>query len=100
LVIADPPRHRFADLATLHLPITSGTDTYLKMSLVNILIENGWTDEAFTRKYTSGYNRLCDAAKKPEMVTQQSQEHIFCGPCRMLRLITSSVPKHSGPVYR
>jgi anaerobic selenocysteine-containing dehydrogenase len=68
LVIVDPRRHRFADEATLHLPITPGTDTYLILSLVKILIEHGWTDDTFIKTYTSGYERLCDAAKKVDIL--------------------------------
>ncbi|MBW1698132.1 MAG: molybdopterin-dependent oxidoreductase [Deltaproteobacteria bacterium] len=44
LVVIDPRRHRFAGNATLHLPFTPGTDTYLIMALIRIIVERGWVD--------------------------------------------------------
>ena len=105
LVIVDPRWHRFADDATLHLPITPGTDTYLILSLVKILIEHGWTDDAFIRKYTSGYDRLCDAAKKVNIqdasqITGIPSETIMELAKKLATIKPASIDRREGVIHQ
>ena len=58
LVIVDPRKHRFAIEADFHLPINPGTDTYLIMALIKLIIDQGWTDNDYIQKYTTGFDRL------------------------------------------
>lgn len=61
LVVIDPRPHRFAREASLHLPITPGTDILLVFALIKTLIERGWIDESYVRAHTCGYQKLCKA---------------------------------------
>jgi len=63
LVVVDPRRHRFANEATLHLPITPGTDSYLILALIKILIDRNWVDSDYIRAHVSGFEKLCEAVK-------------------------------------
>lgn len=67
LVVIDPRRHRFAKEATLHLAITPGTDAFLILALIKILIERKWADSDYIRSYVSGFDRLCEAVKTVEL---------------------------------
>jgi len=63
LVVVDPRRHGFAKEAALHLAIAPGTDSFLIMALIKILIEKNLVDADYIRSYTSGFDRLCEAVK-------------------------------------
>lgn len=63
LVVVDPRRHRFAKEATLHLPITPGTDSYLILALIKILIDRNWVDSDYIRAHVAGFEKLCEAVK-------------------------------------
>ena len=69
LVILDPRKHRFAKEAHLHLPINPGTDTYLIMALIKRIIDQGWMDNEYIRKYTTGFDRLVHALENFDLNT-------------------------------
>lgn len=37
-----------------------GTDVALMLGIAHTLVENGWQDEAFLARYTTGYDRFAD----------------------------------------
>jgi anaerobic selenocysteine-containing dehydrogenase len=61
LVVIDPRVHRTAQAAHVHLALNPGTDTYLALGLVKLLVENGWVDRDFIARYAQGFDRLCDS---------------------------------------
>ncbi len=67
LVVVDPRRHRFAEEATLHLAIRPGTDSFLILALIKILIDRDLTDTDYIRSHVSGYEKLCDAVKSIDL---------------------------------
>ena len=53
LVVVDPRRAGLATKADHWLRVRPGTDAALALSLTNVMIENGWFDEEFVRRWTN-----------------------------------------------
>ena len=72
LIVVDPRRTDLASMAELHLPIKPGTDIAFANALVNIIISNGWADEAFIAERTEGFEALREivAEYEPEKVAR------------------------------
>jgi anaerobic selenocysteine-containing dehydrogenase len=58
VVVIDPVRHRTAKRADWHIPIRPGTDGALALAMMNVIITEGLTDEAYVRDHTVGYAEL------------------------------------------
>ncbi|HEX2850401.1 MAG TPA: molybdopterin-dependent oxidoreductase [Acidimicrobiales bacterium] len=54
LVVVDPRRAGLATKAEPWLRVRPGTDAALALSITNVMIERGWYDEAFVRRWTNG----------------------------------------------
>lgn len=57
-VVVDPFESDTARAADLWLRPRPGTDSLLAMGMMRLLIERGWTDEAFLAQRTTGYEAL------------------------------------------
>ncbi|MGH3729878.1 MAG: molybdopterin oxidoreductase family protein, partial [Micromonosporaceae bacterium] len=55
LMVADPRRTPTVAQASLHLPVTPGTDLALALGLLHIAIVDGYADAAYIDARTSGY---------------------------------------------
>jgi len=55
IVVLDPRRTQTAAAATIHLPLRPKSDLILLYSLANVLIANGWIDQAFISRSTEGF---------------------------------------------
>ena len=53
LVVVDPRRAGLATKADHWLRVRPGTDAALALSLTHVLIENGWYDDGFVRRWTN-----------------------------------------------
>jgi anaerobic selenocysteine-containing dehydrogenase len=53
LVVVDPRRAGLASKADHWLRVRPGTDAALALSLTHVMIENGWYDEPFVRRWTN-----------------------------------------------
>lgn len=53
LVVVDPRRAGLAGRADHWLRVRPGTDTALALALTDVMIENGWYDEDFVRRWTN-----------------------------------------------
>ncbi|GLR11247.1 assimilatory nitrate reductase [Chitinimonas prasina] len=86
IIVADPRRTDSAELADLHLPILPGTDVALFHAMLNVLVWEGWVDEAYIAAHTEGFAELkrrireytpCFAADicgiKPEQILQAAE---------------------------
>ena len=62
LVVVDPVRTRIADRADLWLQVRPGSDGALALSLMQVLIEEGFYDREFVARWTVGFNRLAELA--------------------------------------
>jgi len=54
LVVVDPRRAGFADKADPWLRVRPGTDAALALAITGVMIERGWFDEPFVRRWTNG----------------------------------------------
>ena len=54
LLVVDPRRAGFAAQADPWLRVRPGTDAALALAITNVMIEHGWYDEPFVRRWTSG----------------------------------------------
>lgn len=70
LIVVDPRRTASAVKANLYLPIKAGTDLALLNGLLYLLHKHGYTDEAFIREHTEGWDAMPDflAEYTPEKV--------------------------------
>lgn len=58
VIIVDPRiTPAVKNLADIHLQINPGTDGALALGMAKIIIENGWADMDFIKKYTHGYEQ-------------------------------------------
>jgi anaerobic selenocysteine-containing dehydrogenase len=60
VVVVDPVRTRTAAAADQHIAIRPGTDGALAMAMMNVIIEEGLTDEAYVADHTVGYDELVE----------------------------------------
>jgi anaerobic selenocysteine-containing dehydrogenase len=54
LVIVDPRRDGLASKADPWLRVRPGTDAALALAITNVMIERGWYDDPFVRRWTNG----------------------------------------------
>jgi anaerobic selenocysteine-containing dehydrogenase len=59
-----PVRHRTAQRADWHIPIRPGTDGALALAMMNVIITEGLTDEAYVRDHTVGYDELAERVQE------------------------------------
>ena len=62
LIVADPVRTSMARDAErtggLFLQVRPGSDAILSMSIMHVIVRNGWYDREFVSKYTTGFDTL------------------------------------------
>jgi formate dehydrogenase alpha subunit len=61
LIIVDPRRIPLVEHATLFLQVKPGTDIYVFLAIMHIIIREGWADNAFISHRTEGYQELADS---------------------------------------
>jgi anaerobic selenocysteine-containing dehydrogenase len=54
LIVVDPRRTGLGTKADPWLRVRPGTDAALALAITNVMIEHGWYDEAFVRRWTNG----------------------------------------------
>ncbi len=68
LVVVDPRRTKTAELADRHLQIRPGTDLYLLLAMLNVIVREGLVDEAFLAEHAHGWSRTAFIA---DLITPQ-----------------------------
>ncbi|MCP3774039.1 molybdopterin oxidoreductase family protein [Paenibacillus sp. MZ04-78.2] len=63
LIVADPRETPIARRADVHLDLKPGTDLALANCMVNLLIQQGYVDEAFIREHTNGFEETMEVVK-------------------------------------
>jgi len=56
VIIVDPRRIPLVDHATLFLQIKPGTDIYVFLAIMHVIIREGWADETFIAERTEGFD--------------------------------------------
>jgi assimilatory nitrate reductase catalytic subunit len=67
VVVIDPRKTATCDIADLHLPLRSGTDTSLFNGLLNYLADNNYLDTDFIKNHTDGFEEALAAAKQQDI---------------------------------
>ncbi|WP_068497405.1 molybdopterin-containing oxidoreductase family protein [Paenibacillus kribbensis] len=72
VVVIDVHRNRTAQWADWFIPLYPGTDTALVLGMMNVLFEQGLTDDEFLHRYTVGHEELREHVKAytPERVAR------------------------------
>lgn len=58
LIVVDPRVTMLAQNAHIHLPITPGTDVVLQNALMHVILSNGWENQDYIEKNTTGIESL------------------------------------------
>ncbi len=64
LVIVDPRRIPLTKHATLFLQIKPGTDIYVFLAIMHVILREGWADEAFIQARTEGFEEFANALEE------------------------------------
>lgn len=59
LIVADPRLSHCAQMADLYIPLRYGTDAALLLGWLNVIIEEGLYKKSFVKKWTVGFDDLC-----------------------------------------
>lgn len=72
LIVVDPRRTRTAAQATCWLAIRPGTDPYLALGMLNVILSEGWYRRDFVESWCRGFERLPEltAAYPPEVASE------------------------------
>lgn len=72
LIVIDPRRTELAEMATLWLPLNSGTDVALINGLMYIIVKEGWQDKEFIETRCTGYEEVLKVIEKypPDVVAR------------------------------
>jgi predicted molibdopterin-dependent oxidoreductase YjgC len=60
VIIVDPRRVPLVDHATLFLQVKPGTDIYVFLAIMHVIIREGWADESFIAGRTEGFAEFRD----------------------------------------
>lgn len=63
IVVIDPVRTRTAKQADWHISIRPGTDGALALGLMNVIVDEGLTDDDYIQNYTVGFSELKERLK-------------------------------------
>jgi predicted molibdopterin-dependent oxidoreductase YjgC len=58
VIIIDPRRIPLVDHSTKFLQVNPGTDIYVFLAMMHVIIREGWADEAFISERTEGYEEF------------------------------------------
>ena len=61
LIVVDPRRTKFAEVAQLHLPVRPGTDGALLNAMLHVLIAADLVDRPFVEQHTAGFDAAAEA---------------------------------------
>ncbi len=64
LIVVDPRRTESAELADIHLQVRPGTDAWLLMALLAVLVEEALVDQAFVSRHVVGAEALFELLKR------------------------------------
>ncbi|MCP5096057.1 MAG: molybdopterin-dependent oxidoreductase, partial [Chloroflexi bacterium] len=69
VIIVDPRRIPLVDSATLFLQVNPGTDIYVFLAIMHVIMREGWIDESFIAERTEGF------AEFKDVIEQYTPEH-------------------------
>ncbi len=74
LIIVDPRKIPLTRHATLHLQAQSGTDIFIFMAMMNVILREGWADMEFIKARTENFEEFARSVAEitPEVAAEQS----------------------------
>ncbi len=100
IIVADPRRTDTSSSADLHLQLQPGTDVTLFHGMLQVMLAEGWVDQAYIAAHTEGFEALQSlvADYTPERV------HEVCGitPQKLLQATRwfAGVPEHNSHTFK
>lgn len=93
VVVIDPVRTRTANAADWHIPIRPGTDGALALAMMNVIINEGLTDDDYIANYTVGYQQLAERVQQytPEWAAAETGVPV-ADICTLAREYATSQP--------
>lgn len=64
LIVADPRRTETAAASDLHLQLAPGTDLYLLVAMLGVIVRDGLVDHDFVAQHTAGFEAAAAAARQ------------------------------------
>jgi anaerobic selenocysteine-containing dehydrogenase len=64
LIVVDPRRTKAAEMADIHASIRPGSDIYLAVGLMKVIVEEGLYDKGFVERWTVGFDKLREHLSK------------------------------------
>jgi len=90
MIVIDPRQHRLTKNADCWIPIIPGTDGALILAIINIIVERGWYDPEFVRRWTLGFEEL--AAYVSEFTLEMTAK--LCGvDAHTIEWLTAEIAK-------
>ncbi|MDQ7002829.1 MAG: molybdopterin-dependent oxidoreductase [Ghiorsea sp.] len=62
VIVVDPRRTDTCSIADLHLPLKAGTDVLLYQAMLHVLLQEGFADEDYMAKHTTGFAEVREKA--------------------------------------
>ena len=74
LIVIDPRRIPLARHASLFLQVTPGADIYVFLSMMNVILRNGWADAEFIAERTEGFEEFATGVEdfRPQVASLAS----------------------------
>src|SRR6185369_10574040 len=74
IIVLDPRRTEMAMNATQHLPLRPKSDLTLLYGVANVLVQNGWIDQSFIDRSTTGFDSFASFLRQftPDKVAAES----------------------------
>ena len=74
LIIVDPRKIPLTRHATLHLQARSGTDIFIFLAMMNVILREGWADTDFIKARTENFDEFAKSVADitPEVASEQS----------------------------
>lgn len=74
LIVVDPRKIPLTEHATLHLQATSGTDIFVFMAMMHVILREDWADESFIKARTENFDEFARSVADitPEVAAEQS----------------------------
>jgi anaerobic selenocysteine-containing dehydrogenase len=92
LVVVDPRRSRTAEVATEHVPIRPGTDAFLLMAMLNVLVTEGLVHLGDVEAYVAGVEEVLALARPFTPEATESITGIEASTVRRLALSLGAAP--------
>ncbi len=90
LIVVDPRRHETARKADIHLQVKPGTDLYLLLAIINVIVKEQLTDKRYIAEQTTGWDSVNWVA---DLVTPETAAQLCGLPAGEIRNVARTFGK-------